>query len=77
VDKKVNTSAVTVTNLNEGVYDWMVQSYEAREKESVQSEKNRCNMISTGTPEGLDLELDPFIQHGHLIEVTGKTQKGA
>jgi hypothetical protein len=23
------------------------------------------------------LELDPFIQHGHVIEVTGKTQTGA
>ena len=27
--------------------------------------------------ETIDLELDPFIQHGHVIEVTGKTQVGA
>jgi hypothetical protein len=78
VDKKVNTAAVTVTNLGEGVYYWMVQSYDIAEKESAESEKNRFNIISTGqAAEVIDLELDPFIQHGHVIEVTGKTQKGA
>ncbi|HYM77721.1 MAG TPA: hypothetical protein VE377_17235 [Candidatus Dormibacteraeota bacterium] len=78
VDKKVDTAAVTVTNLGEGVYYWMVQSYDAAGKESVESEKNRFNIISTGKQtEAIDLELDPFIQHGHVIEVTGKTQKGA
>jgi len=78
VDKKVNTAAVTVTNLGEGVYYWMVQSYDTAEKESVESEKNRFNIISTGQAAAvIDLELDPFIQHGHVIEVTGKTQKGA
>jgi len=78
VDKKVETAAVTVTNLGEGVYYWMVQSYDTAGKESVESEKNRFNIISAGkAAEVIDLELDPFIQHGHVIEVTGKTQKGA
>lgn len=78
VDKKVNTAAVTVTNLGEGVYYWMVQSYDAAGKESVESEKNRFNIISTGKEtEAIELELDPFIQHGHVIEITGKTQTGA
>jgi hypothetical protein len=78
VDKKVNTAAVTVTNLGEGVYYWGVQSYDTAGKESVESEKNRFNIISTRkSAEVIDLELDPFIQHGHVIEVTGKTQKGA
>jgi hypothetical protein len=78
VDKKVDTAAVTVTNLGEGVYYWMVQSYDAAGKESVESEKNRFNIISTGKQtEAIDLELDPFIQHGHVIEITGKTQTGA
>jgi hypothetical protein len=78
VDKKVTTAAVTVTNLGEGVYYWMVQSYDTAGKESVESEKNRFNIISTGkASEAIDLELDPFIQHGHVIEITGKTQTGA
>ncbi len=78
VDKKVNTAAVTVTNLGEGVYYWMVQSYDTAGKESVESEKNRFNIISTGKEtDAIQLELDPFVQHGHVIEVTGKTQTGA
>lgn len=78
VDKKVNTAAVTVTNLGQGAYYWMVQSYDATGKESVESEKNRFTIISKSKDaEAIDLELDPFIQHGHVIEVQGKTQVGA
>jgi hypothetical protein len=78
VDKKVNTAAVTVTNLGEGVYYWGVQSYDTAGKESVESEKNRFTIISKSKDaEAIDLELDPFIQHGHVIEVQGKTQVGA
>jgi hypothetical protein len=78
VDKKVTTAAVTVTGLGEGAYYWMVQSYDVAGKESVQSEKNRFTIISKGKQtEAIDLELDPFVQHGHVIEVTGKTQSGA
>jgi hypothetical protein len=78
VDKKINTAAVTVTGLGEGAYYWMVQSYDTAGKESVESEKNRFTIISKGKQtEAIDLELDPFIQHGHVIEVAGKTQTGA
>jgi len=78
VDKKVNTAAVTVTNLGEGAYYWMVQSYDTGGKESVESEKNRFTIIPKGKEtEAIELELDPFVQHGHVIEVTGKTQTGA
>ena len=78
VDKKVNTAAVTVTSLGEGAYYWAVQSYDAAGKESLESEKNRFTIISKGKQtESIDLELDPFIQHGHVIEVAGKTQVGA
>ena len=78
VYKKVNTAAVTVTSLGEGAYYWMVQSYDTAGKESVESEKNRFTIISKGKEtEAIELDLDPFIQHGHVIEVTGKTQTGA
>jgi FecR protein len=78
VDKKITTAAVTVTNLGEGPYYWMVQSYDSSGKESVESEKNRFTIIPKGKDtEAIELELDPFIQHGHVIEVTGKTQTGA
>ena len=78
VDKRVNTADVTVTSLGEGAYYWIVQSYEASGKESVESEKNRFTIISKGKQtDAIDLELDPFVQHGHVIEVAGKTQVGA
>jgi hypothetical protein len=78
VDKRVNTADVTVTSLGEGAYYWVVQSYEASGTESVESEKNRFTIIPKGKQTAaIELDLDPFIQHGHVIEVTGKTQIGA
>jgi hypothetical protein len=78
VDKRVKAADVTVTNLGEGAYYWEVQSCDAAGKESVESEKNRFTIISRGRQaEAIELDLDPFIQHGHVIEVTGKTLVGA
>jgi hypothetical protein len=78
VDKRVNTADVTVTSLGEGAYYWMVQSYDSAGKESVESEKNRFTIIpKSKQSEAIDLEIDPFIQHGHVIEISGKTQVGA
>jgi len=78
VDKRVTTADVTVTNLGEGAYYWMVQSYEASGTESIESEKNRFTIIAKSKQTAsIDLELDPFVQHGHVIEVAGKTQAGA
>ena len=47
-------------------------------RESVESEKNRFTVIPKGKASvGMRLELDPFIQHGHVIEVMGKTEASA
>lgn len=78
VDKAVSTADVTVTGLGLGAYYWMVQSLDANGKESVESEKNRFTIIPKGKDEvAIDLEIDPLVQHGHVIEVTGKTELGA
>ncbi len=78
VDRKVPTADVNVTGLGEGAYYWMVQSYDVDNKESVESEKNRFTIIPKGKDTvAINLDLDPFIQHGHVIEVTGKTEAGA
>ena len=78
VDKKVNTADVTVSGLGTGAYYWTVQSYDGSGKESAESEKNRFTVIPKGSAtEGINLELDPFVQHGHVIEVAGKTETGA
>jgi hypothetical protein len=78
VDKKLNSPGGIVSGLGEGAYYWMVQSFDSNGKESAESDKNRFTIISKGKQtEGIALDLDPFIQHGHVIEVTGKTQTGA
>jgi hypothetical protein len=78
VDRKVNTADVIVTGLAEGAYYWVVQSYGADERESVESEKNRFTIIPKGkTTNAINLELNPLVQHGHVIELGGKTEVGA
>jgi hypothetical protein len=78
VDRKVDTADVLVTGLDKGAYYWLVQSYDAQSKESVESEKNRFTIIPKGKDTtAIDLELEPFVQHGHVIELTGKTEVGA
>ena len=78
VDRKINSSNVLVSGLTEGPYYWMVRSFDAEDKESAESEKNRFTVIAKNENSGaLALALDPFIQHGHVIELTGKTELGA
>jgi hypothetical protein len=78
VDMNVNTTDVTVTGLGQGAYYWLVQSTDASGKQSAESERNRFTIISKGKDgAAINLELDPLIQHGHVIEIQGKTEIGA
>jgi len=78
LDRKVDTASVVVTGMSIGAYYWSIQSYDTSGHESVESEKNRFTIIAKGKEKvELPLDLDPFIQHGHVIEVTGKTEPGA
>ena len=78
VDRRIDVADVTVTSLGEGAYYWSVQSYDATGKGSVESEKNRFTVIPKGKDTvAINLDLEPFVQHGHVIEVTGKTEVGA
>jgi hypothetical protein len=77
MDRKVDTASVVVTGLPVGAYYWSIQSVNGG-KESVESEKNRFTIIvKTKEKTEMSLDLDPFVQHGHVIEVTGKTESGA
>ena len=77
-DKKVAATDVQVAGMTEGAYYWSVQSIDDQGHESVESEKNRFTIIPKGTQDvALPLELDPFVQHGHVIEVKGKTEVSA
>jgi hypothetical protein len=77
-DKKVPVPQIKVAALPVGPYYWTVQSVDASGKESIESEKNRFTMIPKGTESAtLQLDLEPFVQHGHTIEVRGKTEPNA
>ena len=78
VDRKVATADVEVSGLAQGAYYWLVQSFDGEGKESVESEKNRFTLIpKEKDAEAISLDLDPLVQHGHVIELTGKTEVGA
>jgi hypothetical protein len=78
LDRKVEMPSVVVTGLPVGAYYWSIQSYNAAGKESVESEKNRFTIVVKAKEKiELSLDIDPFVQHGHVIEVTGKTEAGA
>ncbi|HSZ64392.1 MAG TPA: hypothetical protein VK828_21515 [Terriglobales bacterium] len=78
LDRKVEAPSVVVTGLPVGAYYWSIQSYDASGKESVESEKNRFTIIVKAKEKiELALDIDPLVQHGHVIEVTGKTEAGA
>jgi glucodextranase-like protein/FecR-like protein len=77
-DKKVPVPQMKVPGLAEGAYYWTVQSLDAGGVESVESEKNRFTVIAKGADTAeIALELSPFVQHGHVIEVKGKTERSA
>ena len=78
LDRKVDTASVVVTGLPLGAYYWSIQSFDAAGKESVESEKNRFTIIAKAKERvEMPLDMDPFVQHGHVIEVRGKTEAGA
>ncbi len=77
-DRKVPVPAVRIPSLGEAAYYWTVQALDSTGRESVESEKNRFTLIAKGKETAqIALELQPFIQHGHTIEVRGKTEPNA
>ncbi len=77
-DRVVKGTEVQVAGLMEGPYYWLVQSVISNDRESVESERNRFTVIAKAKQEvSLALNLQPFVQHGHVIEVQGKTEPAA
>jgi hypothetical protein len=78
IDHRVPDAQVEVPGLGEGAYYWEVHSIDNQGRESVESERNRFTIIPKGNEQvSIALQLDPFVQHGHVIEVMGKTDPSA
>src|SRR5690348_11544657 len=76
-DRTVAAPEVKMASLPEGSYYWAVQSIDQQGKESIESEHNKFTIIAKMAASTLALTLDPFVQHGHVIEVRGKTDPTA
>ena len=77
-DREVKTPDVQVVGLAEGPYYWEVQTVSPDGKLSVESEKNRFTVIAKSKQEpSIALDLLPLVQHGHVIEVQGRTEPAA
>ncbi len=78
MEKKIATTQFRAPAMAEGAYYWLVSSIDANGKESVESEKNRFTIVGkSGESTSIALEVQPFVQHGHIIEIRGKTESGA
>jgi hypothetical protein len=67
-----------VSSLPEGAYYWTVQSVDADGSQSIESEKNRFTIIPHSQEKvALPLDILQLQQHGHVIEVRGRTEGGA
>lgn len=77
MEKRTGDAELEVAGIPEGAYYWSVQSVDDKGKESVESERNRFTVIPKNTGSELGLTLEPFVQHGRIIEVRGKTDATA
>jgi hypothetical protein len=77
MEKRTPAAELEVAGIPEGAYYWSVQSVDEHGKESVESERNRFTVIPKNTGSELTLALEPFVQHGRIIEVRGKTDTTA
>src|SRR5262249_22266340 len=77
-DKNVNSSQLVLKDLPMGTYHWEVRSIGENGKESVESPRSRFTLVPKGADgSSIALELGDFVQHGHSIEVKGRTEPGA
>ena len=78
-EQTVDKPETKVNDLTEGAYYWSLQSFDSDGKASVESETNRFTILPRGSnaEAAMALELDPFVQHGHVLEVRGKTEMNA
>jgi hypothetical protein len=61
----------------EGTYYWRVRSVGENGKESAESTAKFTLLPRGSGNSSIALEVSPFVQHGHTIEVRGQTEPGA
>jgi len=79
VTSVVTDTKVTMKGFVEGAYYWSVQSIGSNSRESVESERNKFQIIYKKGDETSDLmlDVDALTQFGRVIQVRGHTEPGA
>jgi hypothetical protein len=75
----VQNTTVSMKGFAEGAYYWSVQSIGLNGKESVESERNKFQIVYKKGDDTADLmlDVDALTQYGRVIEVRGHTEPGA
>lgn len=79
VDRKVSgRTSSQITGLDEGTYYWVVSSFDAKGVESQPSQANRFTLVQQAEEaHKAFLVITGLVQHGRVVEVTGKTEPGS
>ena len=79
VDKKIQgRSSVKISGLEEGTYYWAVTSIDAQGVESQPSLANRFTLVrQVESGAKAFLEVANIVQHGKILEVSGRTEPGS
>jgi len=79
VDKKIQgRSSVKISGLEEGTYYWAVTSIDAKGVESQPSLANRFTLVrQVESGAKAFLEVANIVQHGKILEVSGRTEPGS
>src|SRR5262249_19884051 len=76
-DKTVTGEQIALS-IPEGAYFWKMQSLGEDGKLSAESPISRFSLVPRGNSAiSVPLEVAEFVQHGHMIEVRGRTEPGA
>lgn len=77
-DRDVNTAQVVLKDLGMGTFYWEVRSVGDNGKESAESQRSRFTLVPKGNDvTSIALDVGGLVQHGHVIEVRGRTEPGA
>jgi len=77
-DKVIPGTEAKLNGLTDGNYYWIVTTVDINGKQSVESERNQFTLLQKpADAASMALDLSPFIQHGHVLEVKGRTEPGA
>lgn len=77
-DRVVDGEDIKIPGLKEGTYYWLVTAEDAIGRESVESDRNQFSVVLRSAEAGtIALHVEPFVQHGHVLEIKGKTEIGA